>query len=213
MSQNDETDGTQRRLENQFPNRDECASFYTKGYPEENCWHLLNDKLDKIESISLDHFYVLFISNEKRQVLLFKEESGEGIVIDYHAVIIGKIDNRTFVFDFDFPIDFPTSLDHYSQNILKNDNNNNDIPGPYRRKYRIVETSVFLHNFVTNRCHMKSKSNGDWLMPPPRQPCIVGSKSNCHHNLHHFTDMSQTKYGVILDDSLHLLSFFQKHLH
>ncbi|XP_056277852.1 protein N-terminal glutamine amidohydrolase [Pseudoliparis swirei] len=145
--------------------RENCV--YTSCYCEENVWTLC-ESVRRDRTAQLEDFFVVFISNEKRMVPLWKQKSGRGehpVVWDYHVVLLQvRPPSCSLVYDLDSELSFPCSLQLYGAQALRSDRS---LQPEYHRKLRVVPADSFLLNFASDRSHMKN-SDGSWKMAPPR---------------------------------------------
>ncbi|KAM9164856.1 protein N-terminal glutamine amidohydrolase isoform 2-T3 [Pangshura tecta] len=151
------------------PARHACA--YTSCYCEENVWKLC-EYLRSHDQYPLEEFYAVFISNERRMIPLWKQQSGcgdEPVIWDYHVILLHVASgDQNFIYDLDTVLPFPCPFDTYIEEAFKSD----DIllPG-FRRKIRLIRADLYLKTFASDRSHMKDAS-GHWQKPPPSYPCI-----------------------------------------
>lgn len=182
------TSSTKKPLLNLFANRTDCK--YTPCYCEENVWKLCADVRDS-QAKELPYCYVVFVSNDKRTVPLWRQRAGkeeEKLVIwDYHVLFLYAPDDRCLVYDLDSELPFPTHFHKYVTETFRTDH----ILNPdYFRYFRVLPAAVFLQNFSSDRRHMK-RPDGSWIKPPPDYPIIITSASS--HNLEEFINMDPTK--------------------
>ncbi|XP_077665952.1 protein N-terminal glutamine amidohydrolase isoform X2 [Eretmochelys imbricata] len=151
------------------PARHSCV--YTSCYCEENVWKLC-EYIRSYDQYPLEEFYAVFISNERRMIPLWKQQSGcgdEPVVWDYHVILLHvSSEDQNFIYDLDTVLPFPCPFDTYIEEAFKSD----DIllPG-FRRKIRLIRADLYLKTFASDRSHMKD-ANGHWQKPPPSYPCI-----------------------------------------
>ncbi|KAE8282602.1 Protein N-terminal glutamine amidohydrolase [Larimichthys crocea] len=147
--------------------RENCE--YTSCYCEENVWKLC-DSVRTDRTGPLDQLSVIFISNEKRTVPLWKQRSGHGdqpVIWDYHVILMQVgLQSDSLVYDLDSELSFPVSL---------------------QRKLRVVPADSFLLHFASDRSHMMNP-DGSWKMPPPLYPPI--HTAACQMNLDDFISMN-----------------------
>ncbi|TMS01385.1 Protein N-terminal glutamine amidohydrolase [Larimichthys crocea] len=165
--------------------RENCE--YTSCYCEENVWKLC-DSVRTDRTGPLDQLYVIFISNEKRTVPLWKQRSGHGdqpVIWDYHVILMQVgLQSDSLVYDLDSELSFPVSLQRYAAQALRSDRN---IKPEYHRKLRVVPADSFLLHFASDRSHMMNP-DGSWKMPPPLYPPI--HTAACQMNLDDFISMN-----------------------
>jgi protein N-terminal glutamine amidohydrolase len=116
--------------------------------------------------------YVIFISNDARQVPIWYQKSSiqnvsEPVVWDYHVILIEKYKNKSFVYDFDSLLKFPVPFSDYLNAALPDLPN---IKDKYKRFYRVINYKSFLANFASDRSHMIK--DGRYLSEPPSYKCI-----------------------------------------
>ncbi|KAM3596744.1 uncharacterized protein V6R79_019902 [Siganus canaliculatus] len=173
-----------KREDGTLPSRENCV--YTSCYCEENVWKLCEFvKLER--TCPLGELLVVFISNDRRTVPLWRQKSGRGdeaVIWDYHVVLlqVGP-QSEPQVYDLDSELPFPCSLQVYATEALRSDHN---IRPAYHRKLRVVPAESFLMNFASDRSHMRNP-DGTWKMPPPPYPAI--HTAECHMNLDDFVRM------------------------
>ncbi|XP_032659409.1 protein N-terminal glutamine amidohydrolase [Chelonoidis abingdonii] len=175
------------------PARHACA--YTSCYCEENVWKLC-EYIRSYDQYPLEEFYAVFISNERRMIPLWKQQSGcgdEPVVWDYHVILLHVASgDQNFIYDLDTVLPFPCPFDTYIQESFKSD----DIllPG-FRRKIRLIQADLYLKTFASDRSHMKDAS-GHWQKPPPSYPCIETADSKM--NLDDFISMNpKVGWGLV----------------
>ncbi|XP_034535302.1 protein N-terminal glutamine amidohydrolase [Notolabrus celidotus] len=175
------------------PSRESC--IYTSCYCEENVWKLC-EFVRMERTTPLEDLFVVFISNENRQVPLWKQKSGRGdqpVVWDYHVVLLQvSLKSGSLVHDLDSQLSFPCSLELYADQALHSDRHLNPA---YHRCLRVVPAHSYLLNFASDRSHMKN-SDGSWRMPPPPYPPLRSAESQM--NLDHFISMDpQVGWGAV----------------
>jgi len=178
-----------RDVMNIVPSAAECS--YAACFCEENVWKLC-DHVRTNSPNDLTKAYVVFVSNKKQVVPLWRQRAGrdeEKLVIwDYHVIFISKPDERCLVFDLDSDLPFPTYFHKYVTETFRTD----AILNPeYHRFFRVIPAGQFLQTFASDRRHMK-KPDGTWMKPPPPYPCIMPSSESgisTSHNLDDFISM------------------------
>ncbi|CAF1490140.1 unnamed protein product [Adineta steineri] len=94
--------------------RDEC--IYTSYY----CWK-------QNDSNHLDNLYAVFISNERRQIPIWKQKSGFNdnyrVTWDYHVILVDKSVSPTIIYDFDSTLPFPVSAIGYLRSAIRDEIN------------------------------------------------------------------------------------------
>ncbi|XP_067387206.1 protein N-terminal glutamine amidohydrolase isoform X2 [Emydura macquarii macquarii] len=163
------------------------ACVYTSCYCEENVWKLC-EYIRSHNQYPLEDFYAVFISNERRMIPLWKQQSGHGdepVVWDYHVILLHvSSGDQNFIYDLDTVLPFPCPFDTYIEEAFKSD----DILLPaFKRKIRVVGADLYLKTFASDRSHMKDAS-GHWQKPPPSYPCIETADSKM--NLDDFISMN-----------------------
>lgn len=148
------------------------SCVYTSCYCEENVWKLCHQiKVNNPQT--LDEYYVVFISNKKRQVPLWMQKSSKDpltpVVWDYHVILLQKPkEGKSLVYDLDSILAFPCSLEQYLSQAIQSERT---IKKEYHRKFRIIQAEQFLATFASDRSHMKLP-NGQYVKPPPNYPPI-----------------------------------------
>jgi len=195
-----------RDITDLVPSAPECS--YAACFCEENVWKLA-DHVRQTAPAELSKTYVVFVSNRKQVVPLWRQRAGrdeEKLVIwDYHVIFVYKPDERRcLVFDLDSDLPFPTFFHKYVTETFRTDN----ILNPeYHRFFRVVPAAHFLHKFASDRRHMK-KSDGSWMKPPPDYPCI--STAEATHNLDEFISMESSSSASSNGDVLSLNDFVKR---
>lgn len=173
---------------------------YTKNYCEENIWHLCQSN----DLIGLKK-YILIISNEIRTCPFWYQKASDSIdkLIwwDYHVVLLVK-KNHWMMYDFDTILDFPTKVDDYLSATFKFKSNFED---KYLPKYKVIEDSIYIFDFFSDRKHMLDK-NGKWISEPPKWPIIENSKKLKLRELLDFTIASKQEI-FSLDE---IVAFYEK---
>ncbi|KAM6899685.1 protein N-terminal glutamine amidohydrolase isoform 1-T2 [Xenentodon cancila] len=186
------------------PSRGNC--IYTSCYCEENVWKLC-EFIRRERTAPLEQLYVVFISNDKRTVPLWKQKSGVGdqpVIWDYHVILLHvDLQSDSLVYDLDTALSFPCSLKLYAAQAFRSERN---MRPEYHRKLRVVPADSFLLNFASDRSHMKN-SDGTWKMPPPSYPAIHTAESQM--NLDDFISMNPAVgWGMVFS----LDQFLQSHI-
>ncbi|MED6266035.1 Protein N-terminal glutamine amidohydrolase [Characodon lateralis] len=181
--------------------RQNCV--YTSCYCEENVWKLC-EFVKTERTTPLEQLFVVFISNDKRMIPLWKQKSGHGdrpVIWDYHVILLHvRPESDSLVYDLDSELSFPCSLRLYGTMAFRSDCH---IRPEYHRKLRVIPADSFLLNFASDRSHMKNP-DGTWKMPPPPHPPI--QTAECQMNLDDFISMNPTVgWGTVysLDQFLH----------
>ena len=203
------------------PQREKC--IYTSCYCEENVWKLCEQF--RQHGCNMRQLYVVFISNHKRQIALWKQKSGSQqgpwlnfALWDYHVILIrnlsqtndGKeltVEQESLVYDLDTVLPFPVSFERYTKEAFKPGltlwlDSSTTFP---ERMYRVIPADTFLDEFASDRSHMCQ--NGTWLASPPSYPPIRSQKSS--NNIQEFISMKQdsTAPGSVLTESNFLSNF------
>ncbi|XP_051150504.1 protein N-terminal glutamine amidohydrolase [Andrographis paniculata] len=194
---------------------------HTPYYCEENVY-LLCKKLaeDGIAKSDASDLYVVFISNEKKQIPLWYQKAShraDGVILwDYHVICVQKRKESNLphlVWDLDSSLPFPSPLSKYVAETFRP---SFQLFSEFQRVFRIVHAPIFLPAFASDRRHMKD-SAGDWVSPPPPYDAIVAQDGTVH-NLNEYLEMSSVdvlksvgadavdavssqKLGVLLNDS------------
>ncbi|KAJ3395065.1 Serine/threonine-protein kinase 25 [Lobulomyces angularis] len=134
------------------------------------------------------------------------------VVWDYHCFSI--IQNWVYDFDFKPPstkttaqtkedvtssTEFGSEFETYAKNCLRV---NLKLSPGFERFYRVIPSETYLKYFCSDRSHMRSKINGDWLSEPPNYPPILSDyfkDSGITHNLDKYIDMkfNDSKFGTV----------------
>ncbi|XP_015229869.1 PREDICTED: protein N-terminal glutamine amidohydrolase [Cyprinodon variegatus] len=166
------------------PSRENCV--YTSCYCEENVWKLC-EFFRTEKTAPLEQLFVVFISNDKRVIPLWKQKSGHGdhpVFWDYHVVLLQvHPQSDSLVYDLDSELSFPCSLGLYGAMAFRSDRH---IRPEYHRKLRVIPANSFLLNFASDRSHMRNP-DGTWKMPPPPYPPIQTAENQM--NLDDFISM------------------------
>lgn len=167
-----------------IPSKEEC--IYTSHYCEENIWMLVK-KIQETTPENLPNCFVVFISNENKYIPLWRQSSSKhenGLVVwDYHVIMVYYNGIKSWVYDLDTQLSFPSQFSEYSKETFKSD----DFLNPLcHRFYRVVPAESFLKYFSSDRRDMKNEDSS-WKMPPPPYPPIRSCEDI--HNLPHYTSM------------------------
>ncbi|EEB10786.1 conserved hypothetical protein [Pediculus humanus corporis] len=171
--------------------------FYNLSNDEENVWKLCEDVSQK-HPTELNKCSVVFVSNERRTVLLWRQRAGRDedkmVIWDYHVLFLYHPDDRCLVYDLDSELPFPTYFHKYVTETFRTDQ---ILKPEFFRYFRVVPAPVYLKNLATDRRHMK-RSDGSWIKPPPDYNCIKTPSSS--HNLDDFISMKVSEgYGEVLN--------------
>ncbi|KAF9036672.1 N-terminal glutamine amidase-domain-containing protein [Panaeolus papilionaceus] len=187
---------------------------------------------------------VLYMSNGKMEMVDLKvalwnqkngREEGMPVVWDYHVVLVlrprnmqigvdaeaegGELQEVTavpegecWVYDFDSRLESPCPWNVYFNGTFPE-----DVVEKYASQFRVVEGSMFLQTFASDRSHMLAKSQlGDgapsteYIAPPPPYPPIQGTlaaqEGDINNLMRCFVDMTMVegeglggKYGLVLE--------------
>ena len=154
--------------------------------------------------------YVVFVSNKKQVVPLWRQKCGrdeEKLVIwDYHVLFLLKPDERCLIFDLDSDLPFPTYFHKYVTETFRTDA---ILNAEYHRFFRVVPATLYLQKFSSDRRHMK-KPDGSWMKSPPPYECI--QTQECEHNLDSFIcmDNSLNAANTSFGDVMSLKEFVQR---
>ncbi|KAL5708308.1 protein N-terminal glutamine amidohydrolase [Ranunculus cassubicifolius] len=164
--------------------------IHTPCYCEENVY-MLCKRLISI-GVSNKDLFVVFISNDHKQVPLWHQRAGmraDGLTIwDYHVICIQRMkeDQVPFqVWDLDSTLPFPSSLAQYVSKAIRP---SFQVYPEYQRFFRVVHAPIFLRNFASDRSHMKD-SAGNWISQPPSYEPIVAEDGTVH-NLDKYMEIS-----------------------
>jgi protein N-terminal glutamine amidohydrolase len=163
---------------------------------EENVWRLAYRKCHGgNNSSNNDDYFVIFISNEKACVPMFhqiaatarknrnEEEDNDEltdsssmaipIFWDYHVILMARQkqpskSSTTLIYDIDSDLSYPCPIEEYLGESFAGIENYKD---EYKPMFRVVQASVFLKNFKSDRMHMYDEETG-WSATPPTYKCI-----------------------------------------
>ncbi|CAO3671360.1 unnamed protein product [Rhizopus stolonifer] len=170
---------------------DECV--YTRCYCEENIY-MLCKKVSEDFSYLIDQLTVVFISNDERKVPIWGQKSCRDdypVIWDYHVILLFNNDNSLLLYDFDSVLPFPCPAEKYimeafkPQIVLRKD---------FERSFRLIPAKHFLHNFASDRSHMKG-IDGTYLANPPKYDPII-SKNDNTMNLDNYISMKEDLSSV-----------------
>ncbi|CAJ1967587.1 unnamed protein product [Sphenostylis stenocarpa] len=165
---------------------------HTPFYCEENvyllCKKLCSDGIAKADGSDL---FVVFISNEKKQIPLWNQKASkraDGVILwDYHVICIQikQGDDPPVVWDLDSTLAFPSPLPSYVSETIRP---TFQLFSDYYRLFRVVHAPIFLHSFASDRRHMKD-SDEKWIEePPPYEPIVA--EDGTVHNLNEYINIS-----------------------
>ncbi|QQP37935.1 Protein N-terminal glutamine amidohydrolase [Caligus rogercresseyi] len=125
-----------RDLTQFVPTKTRCS--YHPCFCEENVWKLADGVRSKSPG-ELAKTYVVFVSNKKQVVPLWRQKAGRDedqlVVWDYHVIFIYKPDERVLVYDLDSELPFPTYFHKYVTETFRTD----AILNPeYHRFFRLI---------------------------------------------------------------------------
>jgi len=156
---------------------------------EENAWHRCAGALGQLDDAS-----VLFISNAARSVAVWQQKSSPGpdepILWDYHVIFLAREQGIYRAWDPDCVLGCPVVAAHYLTASFP------ALPEAWQAhapRFRWLPAALYLHEFRSDRRHMRG-SGGEWLKPPPPGPCI-GEGSN----LMRFGDTQGEFLGEVLE--------------
>ena len=158
-------------------------------YCEENVWRLTFRKL-KLQQQGFEpgtRYYVVFVSSHQKLVPMFYQKasetvnnsSDEPVFWDYHVILLERReDGKAYVTDVDtFLTPSPAPLDHYLDKSFRPDEYTEEV----NPRFRVVDASVFLKFFSSDREHMRK--NGKWMAEPPSYRCIQADEARPTSNL------------------------------
>lgn len=158
--------------------------LYQPFYCEENVWHLARSA----EELDVADPQVVFISSPNCSVAMWAQRAGSPIVWDYHVVLMGKRDGQR-VWDLDTTAGFGIPLHDWLEASFPL---SGVIPPELEPTFRLVDAATFLHEFKTDRRHMRD--GADWKAPPPPWPPITEG-----FNLWDFVDPNGDAPGSVTD--------------
>ncbi|KAE8098776.1 hypothetical protein FH972_016812 [Carpinus fangiana] len=165
---------------------------HTPFYCEENVYFLCKKLCTSgIADASGSDLFVVFISNEKKQIPLWHQKASkraDGVVLwDYHVICIQKRregDTPHLVWDLDSSLPFPSPLTSYVSETIRP---SFEVFFEYQRFFRIVHAPIFLRSFASDRRHMKD-SAGNWIAEPPAYEPII-AEDGAVHNLNEYIEI------------------------
>ena len=168
---------------------------YTPFYCEENVWHLSQSAFLKDRPR-----FVVFISNPDRTCALWSQQSSPDplspVVWDYHVILVAASEHDEFeVFDLDTNAGFPLGVSTYIDATFPY---GNQIPEPFRPRFRIIDHVEHLRTFASDRSHMVAPQGTtvEWLHTPPPWPLVQASGQTM--NLDAFIDMESSFVGEVV---------------
>ena len=138
---------------------------YTALFCEENIW-LLAQALAE-EGQSVQNMRVLFFSNPWKQLAMSNQKAApekEVIIWDYHVVLEVKLDERTWIFDMDSRLPFPSDMEEY---FIASFPDQSALPEQYRAWVRSIPADSYLRQFYSDRSHMLDRLPADQFPPYP----------------------------------------------
>lgn len=161
-------------------------------YCEENVWRLAYRRLYNNRNNST--YYVVFISNEHQCVAMWHQLAArtgmQPCLWDYHVILIETSQDKSFVLDMDTKLSYPCPFAEYMKETFQK--------GTERHTplFRVVEASMYLKHFASDRSHMYDKVTKTWSAPPPTYACIQGNNSR-RSNLNEHIAMEERPSGVM----------------
>ncbi|KAI7901679.1 N-terminal glutamine amidase-domain-containing protein [Cokeromyces recurvatus] len=167
---------------------------------------MLCTEIKRTQPELLKNFFVVFISNEKRSVPLWKQLAGikndrPFVIWDYHVILYyrpAKLEN-SLIYDFDTTLPFPCQALEYVKETFKPDL---FLKEEYKHHFRLISAQLYLDYFQSDRSHML-KEDGTYMAPPPSYQAIISSE-NGTSNLDYYISMKphssvEEKYGVVYE--------------
>ena len=144
-------------------------------YCEENAWRLCQRKLRN--NPNKNAYYVVFVSNKHQCVAMWhqiaaRQGPNNPVLWDYHVYLMESTtattdtNKKTRVLDLDSNLSYPCPLDEYIMHTFQTDMEQ------YAPLFRVVEASVYLTHFSSDRSHMYNDETRTWSAPPPTYACI-----------------------------------------
>lgn len=168
-------------------------SIYYKYHPyycEENIWHLAQELVSILKNTK-----VIFISNTIQRVELYYQQatdtSYQGIVWDYHVVLLGMQQNKWMIYDLDTFLPCPAPAIEYLSLTFPYSTREYQERGT-EPLFRLINANEYLKNFSSDRTHMRDEE-GNWVHPPPPWPPLFRNTSNFSH----YIDFTATKMSEI----------------
>jgi len=163
-------------------------------YCEENVWRLAYRKIyHDNNNNNNSRFHVVFISNPEAVVPMFQQlagsdHGGKAVFWDYHVILFETVtsphttgsaatsnNSRTVVWDVDSYQPFPCPLETYIEAVFPNHVYWHKKYAPY---FRVVDASVYLQYFSSDRSHMYNPDSNEWKSTPPSYDCINAPNHN-----------------------------------
>lgn len=145
--------------------REKSTYKYTKNYCEENVWQLCVHP-----DISSPDNIVLVISNASQNCPFWFQnpiENENPVWWDYHVVLMGRKQEKWWIYDFDSILEFPCSLDFYLNQTFGKEN----LTPETAPLFKCIPASDFANSFFSDRNHMKD-ARDNWIFNPPSWPKI-----------------------------------------
>ncbi len=176
---------------------------YQPYYCEENIWHLCRHRAEEVGD-EVER-YAMLISNASKTCALWSQRAspqlGEPVVWDYHVVMLEYDDETPHVWDLDTRLDVPVEAATWIDHTFPIRERTPDRLTP---RIRLLEASVYLEAFSSDRSHMRDEA-GEWRQAPPDWELIY--ESNRGMNLPAWLDMQRESPGTVLD----LETFIRRH--
>ena len=147
------------------PQLDKAACVYTSCYCEENVYLLSQSLLEK-DKDDADAYHVVFISNPQETTAIWAQQKGHPVVWDYHVILWHH--RRNEIYDLDSVLPFPFHAPDYLQESFHPSDAR--VPTTYRPRFRLIRAEAFVARFASDRPHMRDRTTGEWLSPPPTYP-------------------------------------------
>ena len=166
-------------------------------YCEENVWRLAYRKMHQQQhhpTQLCSSYHVAFVSNPKGCVPMFEQLAGDPddrevpVMWDYHVILFmttttsastcnqdDTTKTKTFVWDIDSFLPCPCPLEDYIEMVFPNHLTWRKEYLPY---FRVVDASVYLRHFSSDRSHMYNSESKTWSAPPPLYDCILLGEEN-----------------------------------
>mmetsp|Transcript_21153 Transcript_21153/g.58819 ORF Transcript_21153/g.58819 Transcript_21153/m.58819 type:complete len:250 (+) Transcript_21153:204-953(+) len=156
-------------------------------YCEENVWRLAYRKLhgqhqpDPQTTNNDCSYFVAFVSNPRKCVPMFEQLGARDretpVFWDYHVILfMCQVEDSgtpsAFVLDIDSHLPYPCSLEKYMDVVFPNHTEWKDEYQPY---FRVIDATVYLRNFSSDRSHMFNRETSTWNARPPQYDCILPS--------------------------------------
>jgi hypothetical protein len=150
-------------------------------YCEENVWRLA---YRKVRDQPQDDFFVCFISNANKSVLMFHQLAADAaddraVCWDYHVILIcwSKQESQATVYDIDSRLPYPQPLLDYLQQSFPHCTSADSLASAYAPQFLLVPAPLYLKYFASDRMHMYDAHRHCWMAAPPAYDCITSSQS------------------------------------